>query len=101
MWAQSLYILGELIQDNLLSPAELDPLGKRLVCQNQPTDCVVQIVLLSESPELQAKLAAFGLDTQTVASCSPVTVSPPSALRDAYTRLGENDKLVSIYIIEN
>ncbi|KAJ3277594.1 hypothetical protein HK104_003175, partial [Borealophlyctis nickersoniae] len=95
VWAQSLYTLGNLINDNLLSPAELDPLGRRfLPFRHKPhSEVVVQVVLLAESPDLQAKLATFGLDTQTVESCAPVTISDPSALRDAYTALGENKKL--------
>ncbi|KAJ3232420.1 hypothetical protein HDU78_007167 [Chytriomyces hyalinus] len=95
VWAQSLYILGSLIQDDLLSPAELDPLGRRLLPfrPKQGSEVVVQIVLLAESPELQAKLATFGLETQTMETCSPVHISPPSALRDAYLSLGESAKL--------
>ncbi|KAI8621677.1 glycosyl hydrolases family 15-domain-containing protein [Chytriomyces sp. MP71] len=95
VWAQSLYILGSLIQDDLLSPAELDPLGRRLLPfrPKQGSEVVVQIVLLSESPELQARLATFGLETQTIETCAPVHISPPSALRDAYMSLGENAKL--------
>lgn len=31
VWAQSLYILGELVYENLLSPAEIDPLGRHLM----------------------------------------------------------------------
>ena len=29
VWAQSLYILGNLLYEDMLSPAELDPLGRR------------------------------------------------------------------------
>ncbi|KAI8849362.1 glycosyl hydrolases family 15-domain-containing protein [Chytridium lagenaria] len=95
VWAQSLYILGSLLKDDLLSPGELDPLGRRFLPYRpkQGNEVVVQVVLLSESAELQAKLATFGLETQTVEACSPITISPPSALRDAYMSLGENTKL--------
>ena len=94
VWAQSLFTLGSLIQEDLLSPAELDPLGRRFSIKNRnPSDIVVQVVLLAETPALQTKLATFGLETQTVEMCSPVTISPPSALRDAYKLLGQNKKL--------
>ncbi|KAI9091438.1 glycosyl hydrolases family 15-domain-containing protein [Phlyctochytrium arcticum] len=95
VWAQSLYILGNLIYDDLLSVSELDPLGRRIAA-NRPrnqTEVVVQVVLLSEDEDLQQRLLKFGLDTQTADNCGPVTISPPSALRDAYTALGENQKL--------
>ncbi|KAJ3036286.1 hypothetical protein HDV00_002943 [Rhizophlyctis rosea] len=95
VWAQSLYTLGNLIYDDLLSPAELDPLGRRLTPYRHRSrkEVVVQVVLLAEDVSLQQRLATFGLDTQTLDGCEPVTISNPSALRDAYTRLGENRKL--------
>jgi hypothetical protein len=97
VWAQSLYILGNLIYDDLLSPAEIDPLGRRLLPygQNSRDDVVVQVVLLSETAELQSKLKMFGLETQLMNECEPITISPPSALRNALTALGENQKLAS------
>ncbi|KAI9206273.1 glycosyl hydrolases family 15-domain-containing protein [Polychytrium aggregatum] len=95
VWAQSLYILGELIHENLLSPAELDPLGRRFLPSRSKnkSDVVVQVVLIAETLELQATLSTYGLETQTVESCAPIVISPPSALRDAFTALGENSKL--------
>jgi len=56
-------------------------------------DVVVQLVLLAENPDLQAKMAMYGLETQTVEGCAPITISTDSALRDAYSSLGENAKL--------
>lgn len=96
VWAQSLYILGNLIYDDLLSPSEIDPLGRRLLPlgRGSKTDVVVQVVLLSENAELQSKLRMFGLETQLIQDCDPIIISPPSALRDAFTALGENTKLV-------
>ncbi|KAJ3379922.1 hypothetical protein HDU84_006316 [Entophlyctis sp. JEL0112] len=95
VWAQSLYILGSLIQDDLLSPAELDPLNRRFLPfrPKEGSEVVVQMVFLAENAELQSKLATFGLETQTIETCAPITISPPSALRDAYMSLGENSKL--------
>ncbi|KAJ3186848.1 hypothetical protein HK101_009545 [Irineochytrium annulatum] len=95
VWAQSLHIIGSLLHDDLLSPGELDPLGRRFLPYRPKlgTEVVVQVVLLAENADLQAKLATFGLETQTMEACSPVTISPPSALRDAYMSLGENSKL--------
>jgi hypothetical protein len=98
VWAQSLFTLGSLIREDLLSPAELDPLGRRLLPYRarHGSEVVVQIVILAETAKLQAKLAQYGLETQTVDMCEPVTISRPSALRDAYMSLGANSKLVCI-----
>eukprot|EP00842_Homolaphlyctis_polyrhiza_P003728 jgi/Hompol1/4356/HPOL_001754-RA len=95
VWAQSLLILGNLIYDDLLSVADIDPLNRRLLPFNsdQDLDTVVQLVFLSETAELQSKLRTYGLETQTVDNCSPITISPPSALMHAYQVLGENRKL--------
>ncbi|KAJ3329759.1 hypothetical protein HDU93_000804, partial [Gonapodya sp. JEL0774] len=79
--------------DRLLHPSDLDPLGRRLIPSMQSPPPTVQIVLLSESAELQALLATYGLPTQTLAEVQPVTVSPPGALRDALGNLGRNSKL--------
>ena len=96
VWAQSLYILGEMLYEGYLTPAEIDPLGRHLLPtyrSTQKLDTVVQVVLIAEDAMLQAKLAMFGLETQTPDQVSPITISNPSALRDAYSVLGANSKL--------
>lgn len=41
MWAQSLYILGRLLQEGFIAPGEMDPLNRRLGADKKP-DVVVQ-----------------------------------------------------------
>lgn len=41
MWAQSLYIVGKLLQEGFIAPGELDPLNRRLCTEKKP-DVVVQ-----------------------------------------------------------
>ena len=41
VWGQSLYIIGKLLRDNLITPGELDPINMRIVIQPKP-DLVVQ-----------------------------------------------------------
>ena len=95
VWAQSLHIMGKLIHDGLLSVADVDPLGRRLAASSSRSnnDTVVQIMLLAETEELQAKLLMHGLQTYTIQNCEPITIAKPSCLRDAYTFLGKNEKL--------
>ncbi|KAJ3221856.1 hypothetical protein HK099_003040 [Clydaea vesicula] len=95
VWAQSLKIVGNLVHEKLIDTADLDPLGKRFLpyMHKKGSDVVVQVVLLAENQELQSKMAMFGLETQTIESCNPITISSPSALRDAFFTLGENTKL--------
>ncbi|KAI8079740.1 glycosyl hydrolases family 15-domain-containing protein [Halteromyces radiatus] len=94
VWALSLYILGNLIYENLLSPSEMDPLGRRYNVQGQTRDTMTQIVLLAEDEELQSALATYGLETQTISQISQrFTILPPRALADVYHSLGHNTKL--------
>ena len=44
MWAQSLYIVGRLLQEGFIAPGELDPLNRRLGSEKKP-DVVVQGLL--------------------------------------------------------
>ncbi|ORZ07816.1 glycosyl hydrolases family 15-domain-containing protein [Absidia repens] len=94
VWALSLYLLGNLIYEGLLSPSEMDPLGRRYNVQKQKPDTMTQIVLLAEDEELQSALATYGLETQTVSQISQrFTILPPRALADVYHSLGHNTKL--------
>lgn len=94
VWAQSLYILGNLIYDEHLTLGDVDPIGRRHNYGSRKVDTVVQIAWISESAELQQKLMTYGLETQTAEDCEPYVISEPSALRDAYRYLGKNEKLV-------
>lgn len=94
VWALSLYFLGGLITEDLLSPSEVDPLGRRFNSSKMVKDNIVQIVLLSEDSELQAALSTYGLETQTLEQISSTTtVLPPQALVDVYAGLGLNSKM--------
>ncbi|KAI8987987.1 glycosyl hydrolases family 15-domain-containing protein [Mycotypha africana] len=94
VWALSLYLLGNLMYENLLSPSEVDPLGRRFNVKGASKDNVVQLVLLSEDEELQKTLSTYGLETQSLDQISSsFTVLPPQALVDVYGALGQNSKL--------
>ncbi|KAJ1922014.1 hypothetical protein H4219_000361 [Mycoemilia scoparia] len=94
VWASSLFFVGCLIRERLLEPAEIDPLGRRYnSLREKNRDNLVQIVLLSENSMLQEKLAAHGIETQTLDQVRPVTVLHPGALTDIYSILGQNTKL--------
>ncbi|KAI9468947.1 MAG: glycosyl hydrolases family 15-domain-containing protein [Benjaminiella poitrasii] len=94
VWALSLYLLGNLIYENLLSPSEIDPRGRRFDVHGEKVDNVVQVVLLSENEELQKTLGRYGLETQSIDQISSsFTVLPPQALVEVYSALGKNSKL--------
>nr|XP_045617193.1 probable phosphorylase b kinase regulatory subunit alpha isoform X1 [Procambarus clarkii] len=92
MWAQSLYIMGRLLQDKFLACGELDPLNRRLGSEKKP-DVVVQVVVLAEDSSIQAKLQALDIQVQTITEVAPIEVQPARVLSKLYAHLGRNQKL--------
>ncbi|XP_050362839.1 probable phosphorylase b kinase regulatory subunit alpha isoform X2 [Nymphalis io] len=92
IWAQSLYILGKLLQEGFLAVGELDPLNRRLCSEKKP-DVVVQIVILAEDNEIRDKLLEHDLHVQTISEVAPIEVQPARVLSHLYTYLGRNKKL--------
>ncbi len=92
IWAQSLWILGELLLDGLIELGDIDPLGRRLRV-GKHHDPVVQVALLSETEDLQQELETYGIATQTLEQIEPIQVFKAEALAQAYTRVGQNQKL--------
>ncbi|CAH0759086.1 unnamed protein product [Diatraea saccharalis] len=92
LWAQSLYILGKLLQEGFLAVGELDPLNRRLCSEKKP-DVVVQIVILAEDNEIRDKLLEYDLHVQTISDVAPIEVQPARVLSHLYTYLGRNKKL--------
>lgn len=92
IWAQSLYILGELIAEGFIALGDVDPLGRHLRLGHAPAP-VVQIALLAEDERLQQELRAFGVETQTLQQIEPIQVLDAEALARAYSYLGQNQPL--------
>ena len=92
VWAQSLYLLGQLLSENLISVGDVDPLGRHLHVRQQrkPT---VQLAVLAEDEALQAQLAAHGIATQTPTQVEPLQVRQAQDLATVYAQIGRNDKL--------
>lgn len=92
VWAQSLYLLGQMVSEGLLSVGDIDPLGRHLSI-GKHQDPLVQIALLAEDADLQAKLEPHGIATQTPIQVEPIQVRYSSELSNVYTQIGRNDKL--------
>ncbi|MGD1910394.1 MAG: glycoside hydrolase family 15 protein [Rivularia sp. (in: cyanobacteria)] len=92
VWAQSLYFLGQMLNEKLLSVGDIDPLGRYLSVgrQRQP---IVQISLLAEDEELQSKLAVRGIQTETLLQIKPIQVRQAADLIAIYKGIGYNKKL--------
>jgi len=90
VWAQSLFILGSLIQDGFLAIDDIDPLG-RYKMTSQRQDCTLQLVLLAQDENVQKDLMSCGIHTQTLTEVSPIQIRDASELAAAYTHVGRND----------
>lgn len=91
VWAQSLYLLGQLVHTGLLSINDIDPLRR---CTQRPRrEPIVQVVLLAEDVPLQSTLAVHGVAAETFRELSPIKVHYPEAIAVAYQQVGRNAKL--------
>ncbi|XP_050052175.1 probable phosphorylase b kinase regulatory subunit alpha isoform X3 [Dermacentor andersoni] len=92
MWAQSLFIIGRLLQEGFIVPGELDPLNRRLASEKRP-DVVVQVVVLAEDHIIQEKLMHHEIFVQTIQDVPDFEVLPARVLGHIYTYLGRSSKL--------
>jgi len=92
VWAQSLFILGSLLQDKLLTRDDIDPL-KRYQTQQNAGRCTIHIALLAKDDGVQTALAKLGIATQTLAEIAPIQCRDASELADAFTHVGRNDRI--------
>lgn len=92
VWAQSLFILGCLLQDGFIDLADIDPLGRHQGTEQKPLSGV-QVALLAEDEAVQAELTRQGIPCQTRAEIAPIQVREASELAAAYTQVGRNDRI--------
>lgn len=92
VWAQSLYMLSEMILDGVLEPDDIDPLGrsKRIgrTLGAQPLVCV-----LAENDSVKQQLKELGFWSETLEDVDPVKVLYASELSGIHIFLGQNEKL--------
>ncbi|MDU0356037.1 glycoside hydrolase family 15 protein [Paraglaciecola aquimarina] len=91
VWAQSLFLLGKMLQDGLILPDDLDPLGRRHIKPSSPP--VVQLVFLAEDEALQQELMDHGVRTESLDSIAPVKVCRPEDIASVHAQIGRCDSL--------
>lgn len=92
VWAQSLYILSDMIMDSLLHPHDIDPLSRReRLGFKRLTHPLV--VILSENESVKQKLLERGILSETVDELTPIRILHALHLSHLHTLLGKNDKL--------
>ncbi|NXW51163.1 KPBB kinase, partial [Nyctiprogne leucopyga] len=106
LWGQAVYIIAKLLADKLVSPKDIDPIGRYVAPQDQrnvsmrfsnqgplENDLVVHVALIAESQRLQVFLNTYGIQTQTPQQVEPIQIWAQKELVKAYFHLGVNDKL--------
>ena len=90
VWAQSLYLVGVLLQEGHVSADDIDPLGRRrqATAANDAEGATVLLCLLAEDDLVAARLAARGLAVQTLAAVAPVQVHDAARLAGDLASLG-------------
>ncbi|MGJ8680063.1 glycoside hydrolase family 15 protein [Paraglaciecola sp.] len=91
VWAQSLFLLGKMLQDELLLPSDLDPLGRSKVKPKALP--VVQLVFLAEDESLQQELASHGVNSQSIEHIAPVKVCRPEDIANVHAQVGQCSSL--------
>ncbi|ETN86560.1 phosphorylase kinase alpha/beta [Necator americanus] len=94
LWAQSLYVICCLLYEGFLTPAELDPLSRRLSSHEKRPPCEVQVTILAATREVQRELRLNGIEVQLIDEVDPVfTILPASSLAEIHSRIGQSKKL--------
>ncbi|XP_066183996.1 phosphorylase b kinase regulatory subunit beta isoform X3 [Sylvia atricapilla] len=106
LWGQAVYIIAKLLADKLVSPKDLDPIGRYVPPEEQrnvsmrfsnqgplENDLVVHVALIAESQRLQVFLNTYGIQTQTPQQVEPIQIWAQKELVKAYFHLGVNEKL--------
>lgn len=92
VWAQSLYLLGQLILDGLLSLSDIDPLARHTRLGHQ-RNTVVQVGWLAETATVKALLKSHGIAAETLEDIKPIEIRRAADLVDVYRHLGHSSKL--------
>ena len=92
VWAQSLYMLSEMIYEGILEPKDIDPLQRReRIGKSVATSPFVSIV--SENESVQRELKERGIESQTLQEIAPIVCMHASQLSKIHANLGTSQKL--------
>ena len=92
VWAQSLFILSDLLLLGLLDKSDIDPIQRhKRIGHKRKVYPMVCILAANES--VAEKLLDFGIQSQSVESVMPIRVMHASELSMIHTKIGANKKL--------
>jgi phosphorylase kinase alpha/beta subunit len=92
VWAQSLYILSEMIFDGLLHPSDIDPLRRRKRIGHK-RDIHPMVAVLAKNASIKEKLSHYDVQSETLDELRPLRIMHATVLSEVHTLLGKNEKL--------
>lgn len=92
VWAQSLYLTGLMIDEDLLTPDDLDPLRMRRRFTRY-VQTQVALVVLAENDEVKNTLAENGVIAESLDEIGRIKVIAAQHLVEAYAQVGANASL--------
>lgn len=92
VWAQSLYGLCEMIEEGVLVPDEIDPLGRRHL-STEASLRRVAIPVIAENAHVKSLLAEYGYRFESIEELKPLKILHASKLSEIHAVFGQNEKL--------
>ncbi|MGJ8646444.1 MAG: glycoside hydrolase family 15 protein [Marinomonas colpomeniae] len=87
VWAQSLYLVGKMLDDELITTDDLDPLGLHRI-QHRPNKVTTSMVILAQNDKVKQKLLDAGCLCQTLEDIAPLKAISADQLVETYQHLG-------------
>lgn len=92
VWAQSLFLMGRLLEEGLLHVSDIDPLRRRWNIGDADYRRVM-VPVLAQNREVQLELETMGIFSETPEELAPIGIRHAEDLPLVYARLGVNEKL--------
>ncbi|MCB5162438.1 glycoside hydrolase family 15 protein [Marinomonas algarum] len=92
VWAQSLFLVGKMLDEELITTTDLDPLGLHRI-QYRPNKVTTSMVILAQNDKVKQKLIHAGCLCQTLDEIAPIKAISADQLVDTYRHLGASETL--------
>lgn len=92
VWAQSLYLVGRMLDDELITTEDLDPLGLHLKQHNRK-NVNISLVVLANNDKIKQQLLEAGCLCQTIDEIAPIKAISSEQLIDLYGHVGVSPAL--------
>lgn len=92
VWAQSLFYVGLLLDEGLVSRDDVDPLQMRRRSR-QFNKTQIALVVLAENERVKAQLTQYGVIAETLQDIRPINVITASSLAETFRHVGANRAL--------